>query len=121
MLEVTKVTLDINSSVLNDFYKTCEYLHKVHRLNCFYNKSVAFQYVIKQFNKQFENQSVLNINNNILKYNIESIKKDKQVGFCIDERDYNLFIRNCNRINAKKRPLLRSLINRTVKLHNKIE
>ncbi|WP_297419443.1 hypothetical protein [Clostridium sp.] len=114
-----RVTLNVNSTLLNDFYKTCDYLHKVKRQNCFYNKSSAFQYIIKEFNQDVEDVG-LNIAYNSLEPYNDKIKKDFELGISIDDYYYKKFHKNFTHLETSFPKLIRLLMWNLI-LNTKIE
>lgn len=102
-----KWTLNVNSSILNDFYKTCEYLHNSHRQNCFYNKSSAFRYIINLFNENMKNQNISK--SDLLKYHSRT-KKDKEIGISVLDYEYRPFFQNCNQLKIHRNDMIRILM-----------
>jgi hypothetical protein len=113
MIYSREITIDVNSNIFEEFFKTCEYLHKIKRLNCFYDKSIPFQFIINNFNEDYKNDLISIENLQI--YNTEHIKKDIQIGFSIDKGDYQLFCTNAKNLHIKPRPLIRILMYKTIK------
>ena len=113
MLYAKDITLRVNSDQYNQFNKTCEYLHNIKRQNCYYDKSAPFSYIIKFFNREFNNHSKSYWINQIKSYN-SKVKKDFQLNFSLKDYEYNQFNENCTKLGIKRSVVIRSLMQRLI-------
>lgn len=109
-------TLSVNSNSLIEFYKICEYLHKEHHQNCFYNKSATFRYVIRKFNDNMKLDGISK--NELLQYHNKQ-KKNKEIGISLFDYEYNPFLENCKNLKVSRNDMIRILMEKLIE-DNKI-
>lgn len=112
-LYVNEIVVRVNSNLLSDFYKTTAYITKKYHICGNFDNSIAFKYIVNEFNADFNKYSVDEWINIINTYN-SRIKKDTKIGFWIMEKPYKQFVKNCYKLKIDKSKIIRALMNRLI-------
>ena len=109
MLYAKEISIRVPTDTYNEFILVCDYLHKIKRLNCCYDLSSPFQYLIKVFNAEFKLYSkkhwLKTIENHTSK-----IKKDYQICFSMPDYHYYPFVDNCKALKTGRSKAIRSFM-----------
>lgn len=109
MLYAEEIVVRVNGGIYNNFMNTCEYLNKVYRLNCFYDKSAPFKYTIKTFNNEFKEMPLYAWRGQLADYN-SKLKKNKLISIWLTQQQYIVFMNNCRRLKMNRATVIRCLM-----------